>query len=141
LTGLVGLVSAAIGYHMVHSQVAWGVVTTNPWYAAFAFPWGLTLAYVGASQWPGRCVGNFLTALLLVLYLGAEVNGTFIRMLPFYANTTGLTALERMASLRPQVLGTPTLYLASAASLILLGALVCSIKSSLLCRTGVRESG
>ena len=124
LIAVVILMSAALGYHMIHSLAAWGVISTNPWYAAFAFPWALTLVYGGALQWPTRAFGMSLAALLIILYFAAEVNGTFFRMLPFYSNTMGPLSLERMAALRPEVLGTSTLYLASLMSLFLLGTLV-----------------
>lgn len=124
LVALVALVSAALGYHAIESQAAWGVVTTNSWYAAFAFPWALSLAYVGALQWPGRMVGPILAGLLVVLYAGAEVDGAFLRMVPFYANTTGWLALERIASLRPELLGTSTLSIAGALAVVLFGTLV-----------------
>ena len=122
LMALVALVSAALGYHMIHSKAAWGFISTNPWYAAFAFPWALTLAYAGSLQWPARRLGPSLALLLMALYWGAEVSGTFFRMLPFYSKAVGSTALERMASLRPEILDTSTLYVASFLSLFLLGA-------------------
>lgn len=141
LTGLIAFVTAALCYHMVQSQTAWGVVTTNSWYAAFAFPWALALAYVGAPQWPGRGVGIALAGWLAALYLGAEVNGAFFRMMPFYSDATGLTAFERMASLRPELLGFPTLCIASAATIGLLGVVAWSTTASLLVRAGANDSG
>ena len=101
--------------------MAWGTVASLPWYAAFAFPWALTLAFVGGSQWPRRAIGTTLASLLIVLYVSAEFDGAFLRMLPFYAGTTGCPALERMASLRPELLGTKTFWIAAAATVALLG--------------------
>ncbi|MHC5538599.1 hypothetical protein ACYOEI_10285, partial [Singulisphaera rosea] len=34
-------VTAALGYHMVQSKLAWGRPTTGPWYASAAIPWFL----------------------------------------------------------------------------------------------------
>jgi hypothetical protein len=58
------------------------------------------------------------------LYVGAEVEGVFLRMLPSYADATGWLALERMASLRPAFLGTSTLFVASGMAVGLLGLAV-----------------
>jgi hypothetical protein len=44
--------TGALGYHAVQSQLCWGAISTNPWYAAAAYPWFLLLVSGGGFGWP-----------------------------------------------------------------------------------------
>lgn len=102
--------TAAMGYHMVQSLVAWGKPTTCPWYACAALPWFLVLAVGGARSWPTGLLRGGLPIALAVVCLGTESLVVWGRMIPFYSGgASGLLALQRLGTLRPAALGTATL--------------------------------
>jgi hypothetical protein len=118
-------VTAALGYHMVQSKLAWGVRTTNPWYACPALPWFLVLAAGGGLAWPLGRLRAALPVALAAAGLSAEAVGIWGRMVPTYAGgATGLEALHRLACLQPGALGTPTLAAALAGQCAVVAALV-----------------
>ncbi len=124
--------TAALGYHMVQSKLAWGIVSTGPWYACPALPWFLVLVSRGGLAWPlGRC-REALPWLLAATGVWAELVGIWGAMIPTYAAASGgLTAsLEHLAQLQPVFLGTSTLALALAAELLLLVALVLTFRDA-----------
>lgn len=115
---------AALLYHAVQSQLAWGVTTTGPWYASPALPWFLVLIGAGARGWP-RFAGVGLVTALTALALTAEHTSRWVQMLPVYSGgAEGLEALRRVTSLQPWFLGTPTFALTTAAGLACLAASV-----------------
>lgn len=123
---LVASYTAALGYHMVQSKLAWGASSTGPWYASPALPWFLTLVITGAFRWP--LVGRLRPAFPLALAtasLSAEIVGLFGQMVPTY---TGFApwpvALARLSWLQPSWLGTPTLVAAAVVEIVALAALV-----------------
>jgi hypothetical protein len=118
--------TAGLAFHMVQSKAAWGVSTTNPWYACAALPWFLAVVSAGGLFWPlGRWGRAALPAALAVICLGSEIVGIWGRMVPVYtANATGWEMLRRLAHLQPGTLGTMTLALAIAGEVVILAALV-----------------
>ena len=118
--------TAGLAFHMVQSKAAWGVSTTNPWYACAALPWFLALISAGGLFWPlGRWGRAALPAALAVICLGSELVGIWGRMVPVYtANATGWEMLRRLAQLQPGALGTATLALALVAEAVVLATLV-----------------
>lgn len=123
---LIAATSAAMGYHMIQSQVALGTPVTNPWYAAAACPWAIALFYQGCLAWPlppGRkaaAIRALLPVGLAGIYVGAEFIGAFLVMIPAYTGLPlGTAALSRLASLQPAGLGVPTLALSLPLALLL----------------------
>ncbi|AMV39991.1 DUF2142 domain-containing protein [Planctomyces sp. SH-PL62] len=118
--------TAALGYHMVQSKLAWGQWSTGAWYASAAMPWFLTLVVVGLMRWPLSGSLRGVAPLALVgASVAAEVVGLFGRMVPFY---TGFAPwpddAARLASLQPAWLGLPTLLAAAAVEVVVLAALI-----------------
>jgi len=120
--------TVALGYHMVQSKLAWGAPTTNPWYACPALPWFLALVTAGGLAWP---LGRLRAALpwsLAAAGLAGECVGLWGWMVPTYAaGASGSSLIEnlrRLSSLQPVALGMPTLFLALAAELTIVAALV-----------------
>lgn len=130
LAGLVLSYSAAMGYHAVQSAMAWGSVTTNPWYACPALPWFLGLVVAGGLAWPR--VGPALPVWLAFSGLAVEFVAVWGSMTYVYSGgATGLEALQRLAWARPGWLGTPTLVLASMVIPALVSALLLTLRPPL----------
>ena len=129
--------TAALAMHMVQSTLAWGVASTNSWYACAATPWFLALVAGGALCWP---VGRFrfvVPALLAVTFAVAEGILVWGPMVETYSGGAGgMEALRRLARLQPAMFGTATLLAAQAgAALLFAGALVAWGRSA------IREPG
>lgn len=104
--------TATLGYHALQSKLAWGEGTTQPWYAASAFPWFQVLVVGGALAWPGR-LGPMMAAVLVGSYVVGEQAMIWTSMLPTYSGgAAGWAALGRIAQLQPPALGTATLLAA-----------------------------
>ena len=117
--------TAALSYHMAQSQLAWGVPTTNPWYACPAYPWALVLATGGALLWPLGRYRVLLPAYLVVTSIVTETVVVLGRMIPFYSGWAhGIDDLARLSGLHPSWAGTPTLIGSSLAEMAILGLLV-----------------
>jgi hypothetical protein len=117
--------TAALAYHVVQSQLAWGRPTTNPWYASAALPWFILLVAAGGMSWPLGRLRAFVPAALLATFVAAEVTVTWGLMIATYSGgASGAQALRRLAALQPAILGTPTLVAASAGALFLLAAAI-----------------
>ena len=111
--------TAALAYHTVHSQLAWGIPTTNPWYAAAALPWFVMLVAVGAMCWPLGRLRCALPALLAGLFVTSEAVMAWGQMATTYTGGAGgWLALRRLASLQPAFLGTATLLVATAGAVV-----------------------
>jgi hypothetical protein len=121
--------TAALGYHRVHSALAWGAATTNPWYACPALPWFLALAVAGGLAWTRHSRAALLRAAWPLLMAGAglaaEPVAVWGMMVPTYSGgASGFEALSRLASLQPAALGTATFFTAIAAEVVVVVALV-----------------
>ena len=103
--------TVALSYHAVQSELCWGTMSTNPWYAAAAYPWFLVLVTAGAFAWP---LGRFrfvLPALLAFHFLETESTVVLGSMICRYTALADWTeALRRLALLQPPQYGTTTLY-------------------------------
>ncbi|MGE3820985.1 MAG: hypothetical protein AB7I30_16355 [Isosphaeraceae bacterium] len=119
--------SAGIGYHMVQSVLAWGQVTTNPWYACPASPWFLGLVVAGGLAWPRG--GWIVPVSLAMAGLAVEFVAIWGSMTYVYSGgATGLEALDRLAWSRPSALGTVTLFGASTLVVILVAAIALTLR-------------
>jgi hypothetical protein len=86
--------------------MAFGSVATNAWYAAVSFPWLLCLYYQGLTFYPRRWPARVLAALMILLYLAAEIYGTLAMMVPAYTGSGwGPMARERLAAMHLSGLG------------------------------------
>jgi hypothetical protein len=112
--------SVSLSYHAVQSELCWRAMTTNPWYAAAAYPWFLLLVTAGAFAWP---VGRFryvLPVLLVRLFLETESAVVLGSMIARYTALADWSeALRRLAVLQPPLYGTTTLYAAIGGVLVL----------------------
>ena len=117
--------SAALGYHRVHSTLAWGEATTNPWYACPALPWFLALAVSGGLAWTRRPRLRAVVPLTIAAAgLAAEPVAVWGMMAPTYSGgASGFEALSRIAWVQPAALGTPVLLAAIALEMMILIAL------------------
>lgn len=117
--------TAALSYHTLNCQLAWGEPFMNPWYAAAAIPWFLVLAVGGSAAWPGRRLKYLPIAWLIAVFVLSEISGVLGRMVTTYAQLPlGWDAFERLATLQPAWLGTPTLAIAAACAAGLLAAAI-----------------
>lgn len=123
---LVASDTAALGFHMVQSTVAWGAPTTNPWYACPVLPWFLALVVAGGVSWPlGRWFRPAIPAAMAGAGLTAELVGVWGRMIPAYTgDAAGFEALRRLAWLQPGCLGTATLTAAVIGEVVVIAMLV-----------------
>ena len=64
--------AGAMGYHAVQSQLCWGSIATNPWYAAAAYPWFLLLVSGGAFAWPVGRLRAILPAAIALVFIEVE---------------------------------------------------------------------
>lgn len=109
--------TAVLAAHIVESKLAWGHPTTNPWYAASAFPAFLMLVGAGAWSWPLGRLRLLAPCLLSFLFVKAEaIVGWGLIQTIGTGGADGLEALRRLASLQPRALGTATLLCATFAS-------------------------
>jgi hypothetical protein len=123
---LVAGYTAALAYHMVQSKLAWGVITTNAWYASPALPWFLAVVVAGVIRWP---LGRWLRPIGPVTMVGAgvtvEVLALWGRMVPLYTGCAPWPeSLRRLAWLQPVLLGTTTLAIAAIAEITILALIV-----------------
>ncbi|MBN2489337.1 MAG: hypothetical protein JXQ29_00610 [Planctomycetes bacterium] len=120
---------AAMAYHTIQfAMVHEHGMPSNPWYAAVALPWFLTLVFLGSRAWPGTRLKFALPALLVLLFLVTELYGVIRLMIPRYsASSLCLEALARLASLQPAWLGTPMLVLSAVLAFVLLAAAVAAL--------------
>jgi hypothetical protein len=125
---LLAFVSLGLWWHMLHSYVFWGRASTNQWYAAFAFPVLLALAFEGAAAW-GERARNILGCSLLGCFALKEMLGEFFLMVPAFGRAgTSWESLRRIDLLLPTGLGVETLVGALAVSIVAgLVALRCAL--------------
>ncbi len=118
-------ITAALGYHVVQSRLAWGQATTGPWYASAGLPWFLALLIAGAMSWPSRRIGVAIALVLVSSCVLGEQTLLWTRMLPAYSGgAAGWEALHRIGQLQPGWLGPATALAATvAAGSLLLAAL------------------
>lgn len=97
---------AGLCYHGIHSQIAWGRVATNSWYAAIVFPWLLVLVVQGLNLLPGRRTGMTLGVALAAVYSLTELTGVLLVMAPTYAASTEPSIIwQRLSIMHPGYLG------------------------------------
>lgn len=116
-----------LAYHTLHGLVAIGGKYTNIWYAAVSFPWLICLYYQGIACLPGRWPAWVISAATAVIFVGAEIYGTLVVMVPSFTGTTwGPTARERLARLHVPGLG-PEWTAAALGAAVLLSAIAMAI--------------
>lgn len=110
---LVLSISAALGWKLIQSYRAWGLTSTNAWYACVGLPFFLSLAYEGAGRW-SRWGATIFGWLMVGSYLFVEIYGALTKMLPTYSGgAKGLEAIRRIALFHPGWLGMETMIIAS----------------------------
>lgn len=122
---LITCVSLGLGWHMIHSYLAWypNGPSTNSWYACLTFPFALMMVTEGIGRWR-RPMPALLLFALLACYLFAEWYGLLVAMPRCYSGgLSGLAALARISQLQPSYLGTTTFCVAAVAMAVL--TLVC----------------
>lgn len=105
--------SASLAAYTISSQLAWGMVQTEPWYAAPAIPMLLLVAVGGIRLYPWQRVARLLCVALPVVYLLTEGSGLYFIMPRAYTMARGAEAMHRLALLHPSWLGTRTFFMAS----------------------------
>lgn len=108
-----------LAWHAIQSQLAWSMVTTNPWYAATGIPFFLLLFVVAARAVPWRHTVVVVTLILAAIFTAAELDGVLWRMPLAYGQTTPWRAMSRVATLQPAGFGVVTLFAAASATLVL----------------------
>jgi hypothetical protein len=112
---------AGLCYHLVVLAGLGRWPGSNIWYAAAALPWFTLLVYQGFRLLPFAPLARTLPWLLVAIFAVTNFAGVLLRMVPAYSQSgTSLEALERLASLQPNFLGTPTLVFFVASWLTLL---------------------
>ena len=120
--------TGALGYHVVQSTLRWGSISTNPWYAAAAYPWFLLLVSGGAFAWPVGWLRCLLPAAIALVFLEAESSSVLGSMTSLYAALADWSeALRRLAFLQPTMFGTTTLYAAMAGALFFAGTSILAV--------------
>ncbi len=120
--------TGAMGYHTVQSQLSWGSIATNPWYAAAAYPWFLLLVAGGAFAWPIRPLRWLVPGAIALVFLEIEACSVLGSMTAAYAGLAPWgEALRRLASLQPAMFGSATLYAAMALVLVFAGLVVLAL--------------
>ncbi len=120
-------VMAGLAYHAIHTQMAYGSVLTNSWYAAVASPWTLALCVQSLSFLPGRRAATVFAMLTTAVFLACEAYGTLVLMPRAYVGEGwGATAAARLAELHPAWLG-PWLTLPAQAVVLLLVVLAVGV--------------
>ncbi len=95
-------VAAGLAFHSVQSMSAWGWASTNAWYAAVGIPWILCLLYQGILGLRPAALRLGVGLLLPLSYLGAELGGLVLRMVPTYSGGAGgREAVRRIAGVHP----------------------------------------
>jgi hypothetical protein len=106
--------------HGVVSAITYGATSTGPWYAELAMPWFLALVLSAALTWRPTRLGYTLAMLIPILFVVTELNGLWTLMIPAYSHKSlSLSALHRLSSLHPRILGTPTLFVSTGLMLAL----------------------
>ncbi|MDG3004209.1 ArnT family glycosyltransferase [Paludisphaera mucosa] len=123
---IAGGYTAALGYHMVQSKLAWGQWSTGAWYASAAMPWFLTLVVLGLMRWPLAGRLRALPPLALVATsVAAEALAVHGRMIPYYTGFASWSdGMNRLATLQPAWLGLPTMLAAAGVEVVALAALI-----------------
>jgi hypothetical protein len=104
--------SAALAVHALQTFAFRGAVANGPWYAAAAWPLELLMVTVGYAALPWRGIGKALCVTLMGTCMLAELQGTLVKMPREYTSTrSAVLALHRLAELRPEIFGTPTLII------------------------------
>jgi len=114
--------------HGVVSAQIYNQSSAEPWYSELVVPWFVALVSVGALVWRFSRVGYGLAAALPILFVVTELYGAWSRMVYGYSQRKlSLSALRRLATLHPDFLGIPTLFLSTGLMLALLvvAAMVC----------------
>jgi hypothetical protein len=125
--------TGALGYHAVQSQLCWGFISTNPWYAAAAYPWFLLLVSGGAFSWPVGRLRCLIPGAIALVFLESESSCVLGSMTARYTALADWSeALRRLAFLQPAIFGTTTLYAAIAGALVLAGLATLAILRLLL---------
>jgi hypothetical protein len=124
-TGLVVLFACVLGemyVHAIESLIAWGVCKTMPQYVAPALPWILAVMASGALAWRRSRLGYAIALAMPAFFVLVEFFDEFGRMVATYSQESlTIAALRRLATLHPAALRLPTLIVATAMTLILLG--------------------
>ena len=79
--------AGAMAYPCRESQLCWGSIATNPWYAAAAYPWFLLLVSGGAFAWPAGRLRALLPAAIAVVFLEVEACTVLGSMTALYAGS------------------------------------------------------
>jgi hypothetical protein len=119
---------AGMTYHALQSSLTWGYPTTLPWYAAIAFPFFWLLMAGSAIAWRHSRLGYAVALGMPLLFIVDELNSTWVTMVKTYSQRPlSITALRRLATLHPSILGPTTLLLSTAAALsvIAVAAVLC----------------
>lgn len=94
--------AAGLAYHMIHSKMQLGAISTNAWYAAVVFPWMICLACQGLAYLPWRWCLRLSGGAMAMIFLLAEVHGVFFRMIPLYTQSSQMpVSVARLAALHP----------------------------------------
>lgn len=135
LVVLNGSMAAGLMYHMLHSKMLCGTITTNTWYAAVTFPWMLCLACQGWACYPGSRLVAIFGGMLLAILITAEWYGVFLGMIPYYTQAGSISlSIERLASLHPvwlhPAVGGAAILGGIATGVVAVGALVRSMRAA-----------
>ncbi len=129
---IVASYTAALGYHMTQSKLAWGQWSTGAWYASPAVPWFLALVVLGLLRWPLRGRLRAVPVLALVAAsIAAETLAVHGRMIPLYTGfAPWAEGMDRLASLHPWWLGRWTMAAAWVVEAVALAALVLVLRDA-----------
>ena len=99
-------VATGLGYHALHTQLAYGAFAANSWYASIAFPWLLCLFYQGLACFPWRWIARWVSLSMVGVFLAAEVYGGLVQMVHAYTGQGwGRVAWERLSLLHVPGMG------------------------------------
>ncbi len=101
-----------MSWHYLQSATAWGRPTTVPWYIGVCLPFFILFIYDSASRWSGR-IGSLVGWSLLAIYVYADLSGSLAMISAYSGGGSGEEALDRLALLHPNWLGTPTLLVSA----------------------------
>ncbi len=119
---LIACLSAGLAWHMVVLRAAWfpNTASTNPWYVAMAFPFGLVFVYNGAKRWNEKIAAG-LGGSIAIIYLGTEFYGMVFKMIPFYSGGgAGIFAMEKISRFHPAWMGFSTFIVSAVLGFIVL---------------------
>jgi hypothetical protein len=132
---LCACVIAGMVVHTVVSRVAFDQDSTMSWYMALALPWFMAQVGAGAIAWRRSQLRYGVALFMPGLFVWTELQGAWGEMVRHYSQRKlSVEALRRLASLHPPLLGTATLFIATAAMLFLFGWAV------ILCLQGLAET-